>query len=213
MKQTKRDNIKSLLIMIFALSMLFVSFLGSTFAWFTGSDSINFNGITPIVNTTLYKYSNSAYTTLDDSSLTISYSSPNSAIGAYFDLTNSDSTLNTNIPTYVRARIVVGWSEQGPNGDPLEAVFPTVSSVNWYSTIGTNGSGSVSKDQIKNGWLYYKSAIPVSNIATKLAIFTSLTITNTNLVSDVYINIYVEAVQANVTGIQKFGSIPQNWPN
>lgn len=166
----------SAILLIFAIVILAVNALGTSLAWFTDTDRVNFDGNTATV--TLHQYQGASE--IDS--------------GDKIELTSTSSTPVTvqntgSISVYMRVMITVNWKNVSADyGDVADYVTLGISSSNWYMPNGTIGE-----------FIYYKGAVASS--ATK-TIMSSITIsTIPSGAEKVVVNVWAEAVQANDEGL------------
>lgn len=190
----KKNFAQNLIVMVVLFALLFVAFAGTTGAWFTDSQSTNVAGNTPNVSVTLYNG-----TTAISSSSVVTLTAMDAGTNATtlkFDLNNvADSTKNTNIPVLVRTKVVWNWTNTATD-DINSIVTP-----NFDSNFLVKNTTST-----KNGqWAYYKSILSMQSTGTipHYTIISNFTISAT-MPSNVDVSIYIEAIQANKVGYDKW---------
>ena len=195
-----RKNSSNLLVMIFAITMLFVTILGTSLAWFTDRSDLNGSGSTPYVTV---KLSNGKTITgeneikMDDHfSVTIGTSDSIDCVAT--------ATINSNIDVLLRVFIAVNWQDDSINGQygGTEVIVPNIGD-NWLST----STGS-SYDKMKAGFLYYNTEIAKNATSKQVTLFNKLEVKNRFGEINgqvVNVSVYVEAIQANSTGMAKWG--------
>lgn len=197
-----RKNSSNLLVMIFAITMLFVTILGTSLAWFTDRSDFNGSGSTPYVTV---KLSNGKTITggneikMDDPtnfSVTIGTSDSIDCVAT--------ATISSNIDVLLRVFIAVNWQDDSINGQygGTEVIVPNIGD-NWLST----STGS-SYDKMKAGPLFYNTEIAKNDTSKQVTLFNKLEVKNRfgNINGQVVnVSVYVEAIQANSTGMAKWG--------
>ncbi len=175
----------STLLLAFAMVVLCINALGTSLAWFTDSDTLNYEGDTAIV--TLHQYQGaSEINSYDKIELTGTSSTP-------ISVQNTGS-----IGVYIRVMITCNWKNISVDyGDVLDYVTFGINTSEWY--IPTSSVG---------GFIYYKGAV-ASNV-TK-TIMSSVTISSIPAGAEkVVINVWAEAVQANEYGANAFAASDAN---
>lgn len=168
--------ISSVLLLVFSIVILAVNALGTSLAWFTDTDRINFDGDTATV--TLHEYNNgSEIDSADKIELTATSSTP-------VTVQNTGS-----ISVYMRVMITVNWKNVSADyGDVKSHVTLGISSSNWYMPNGSIGE-----------FIYYKGAVAADATAT---IMSSITISSIPTGAEkVVVNVLAESVQANDEGL------------
>lgn len=166
----------SVLLLILSIVVLSVNALGTSLAWFTDSDRINFDGNTATV--TLHQYQ--GVSEIDS--------------GDRIELTSTSSTPITvendgSISVYLRVFITCNWKNISADyGNVSNFVTLGISSSNWYMPNGNIGE-----------FIYYKGS--VASGATK-TIMSSITISSIPAGAEkVVLNVWAEAVQATDAGL------------
>lgn len=180
-KYTKKSKylIGSVVLLMFAILILVVNTLGTTFAWFTDSSTLDFEGDTATVAIKQYYGAseiNSAYN---------------------IELTSSSSTSTTVkntgvIDEYIRVKITCNWENNNAEyGNVGNFVTLGIDSSKWY--IPTNAI---------NDFIYYKGAVASNETKT---VMSSITISSIpDGAGKVVVNVWAEAVQANDYGLTAF---------
>lgn len=175
----------SILLLVFAMVVLCVNILGTSLAWFTDSDTLNYRGDTATV--ALHEYSGGREINSGDKiELTATSSTP-------ITVENTGS-----ISVYIRVFISCNWKNISVDyGDVLDYVTFGINTSEWY--VPTSSIG---------GFIYYKGA--VASNATK-TIMSSVTISSIPAGAEkVVINVWAEAVQANEYGANIFAASDAN---
>lgn len=197
-----RKNSSNLLVMIFAITMLFVTILGTSLAWFTDRSDLNGSGSTPYVTV---KLSNGKTITGENEVKTDDPTNFSVTIGTSDSIDCvATATINSNIDVLLRVFIAINWQDDSINGQygGTEIIVPNIGD-NWLST----STGS-SYDKMKAGWLFYNIEIAKNATSKQVTLFNKLEIKNRfgNINGQVVnVSVYVEAIQANSTGMAKWG--------
>ena len=197
-----RKNSSNLLVMIFAITMLFVTILGTSLAWFTDRSDLNGNGSTPYVTV---KLSNGKTITGENEVKTDDPTNFSVTIGTSDSIDCvATATINSNINVLLRVFIAINWQDDSINGlyGGTEVIVPNIGD-NWLST----STGS-SYDKMKAGWLFYNTEIAKNATSKQVTLFNKLEVKNRfgNINGQVVnVSVYVEAIQANSTGMTMWG--------
>ena len=196
----------SFVFMVVSAILLIVAFLGFTYAWFTDSKNIKITGNVPQVAVNVntsnsLSGTNGIYTFASQLSVTPIATQPTISITSY-----------STIGVYIRARITCNWSNLDATQDSVFDVITFNLDNNWIATNNSNCSTTNDNANIQSGWLYYKSgAIKTVSPYYTIQLLTGITL-NDDMPDDLKIQVYVEAVQANTLGLEKF-NIPQSLTN
>lgn len=196
-----KKNGSNLLVMIFAITMLFVTILGTSLAWFTDKKDLEGNGTTPYVNVTVNSGSTSSGKDTVSTTATIS-----KTIGEANSIDCPvTAIINSNIKVLVRMSITIHWQDTSIDGlyGGTKIVVPNFG-TNWLST--STGSNY---DKMNAIYLFYDTEIKDA-INKKIPLFDKLEIESKNRFGNingqvVNVSVYVEAIQANSTGMAKWG--------
>ena len=196
-----KKNGSNLLVMIFAITMLFVTILGTSLAWFTDKKDLEGNGTTPYVNVTVNSGSTSSGKDTVSTTATIS-----KTIGEDNSIDCPvTATINSNIKVLVRMSITIHWQDTSIDGlyGGTEIVVPNFG-TNWLST--STGSNY---DRMNAMYLFYDTEIKDAT-NKEIQLFDKLEIESKNRFGNingqvVNVSVYVEAIQANSTGMAKWG--------
>lgn len=197
-----RKNSSNLLVMIFAITMLFVTILGTSLAWFTDRSDLNGSGSTPYVTV---KLSNGKTITGENEVKTDDPTNFSVTIGTSDSIDCvATATINSNIDVLLRVFIAINWQDDSINGlyGGTEVIVPNIGD-NWLST----STGSC-YDKMKAGFLYYNTEIAKNATSKQVTLFNKLEVKNRfgNINGQVVnVSVYVEAIQANSTGMTKWG--------
>lgn len=196
-----KKNGSNLLVMIFAITMLFVTILGTSLAWFTDKKDLEGNGTTPYVNVTVNSGSTSSGKDTVSTTATIS-----KTIGEANSIDCPvTATINSNIKVLVRMSITIHWQDTSIDGlyGGTEIVVPNFG-TNWLST--STGSNY---DKMNAMYLFYDTEIKDAT-NKEIQLFDKLEIKSENRFGDingqvVNVSVYVEAIQSNSVGMEKWG--------
>ena len=196
-----KKNGSNLLVMIFAITMLFVTILGTSLAWFTDKKDLEGNGTTPYVNVTVNSGSTSSGKDTVSTTATIS-----KTIGEDNSIDCPvTATINSNIKVLVRMSITIHWQDTSIDGlyGGTEIVVPNFG-TNWLST-----STSSNYDKMNAMYLFYDTEIKDAT-NKEIQLFDKLEIESKNRFGNingqvVNVSVYVEAIQANSAGMAKWG--------
>ena len=196
-----KKNGSNLLVMIFAITMLFVTILGTSLAWFTDKKDLEGNGTTPYVNVTVNSGSTSSGKDTVSTTATIS-----KTIGEDNSIDCPvTATINSNIKVLVRMSITIHWQDTSIDGlyGGTEIVVPNFG-TNWLST--STGSNY---DKMNAMYLFYDTEIKDAT-NKEIQLFDKLEIESKNRFGNingqvVNVSVYVEAIQANSAGMAKWG--------
>lgn len=196
-----KKNGSNLLVMIFAITMLFVTILGTSLAWFTDKKDLEGNGTTPYVNVTVNSGSTSSGKDTVSTTATIS-----KTIGEANSIDCPvTATINSNIKVLVRMSITIHWQDTSIDGlyGGTEIVVPNFG-TNWLST--STGSNY---DKMNAIYLFYDTEIKDAT-NKEIPLFDKLEIESKNRFGNingqvVNVLVYVEAIQSNSVGMEKWG--------
>lgn len=196
-REYKRNKIYNLIVFTLLVAFFFVAVVGTTGAWFTDTKSANIDGNTPIVNVTLYNGASALST--DSEIILTAQSNTTDSTTLKFDINNaSDSTQNTNIRVFVRAKVFVNWTDESLTDDVLDFVQPN------FSTTFLSGISGTAKDAKIGNWIYYNDILSISTTGIpRFTIINNFTITGT-MSSNASVSIYLEAIQGNNVGLDKW---------
>lgn len=204
---TKSKHIfNSFVFMILSAVLLIVAFLGYTYAWFTYSnDDTKMTGSVPVVAV------NVQYAGLTEGTNCYTFSQHDAD-----DVISTSPTLSfqstSTIDVYVRARITFNWTSLDQS---LGSVYDFINvdiADNWYGISANSNSSTNDNALVQSGWLYYKNSTAVVSNNTAREILHNITVSE-DMPDSVKIQIFVEAVQANTQGLNKFGNnLPTGWP-
>lgn len=198
--EISKKNGSNLLVMIFAITMLFVTILGTSLAWFTDKKDLEGNGTTPYVNVTVNNGSTSSGKDTVSTTATIS-----KTIGEANSIDCPvTATINSNINVLIRMIITIVWQDSSiqstyGRGKYVDPNFDD----SWLST-----STGDAHDKMKEGFLYYNTEIKKNENKT-IHLFKKDQLLITDRFGEmkdqvVNISVYVEAVQANSEGLDKW---------
>lgn len=183
--QQKTKNVKSLKIAVLSVAILLVAVLtlGFSTAWFTDFGNLNGSGTTPNVEVQAY-----VGTTKVENNL-VSYNQI--ANGTEYLNNLNFKYENTSIDVLARFRVIINFYNNGE-------VLADGDFADWYEL-------SIPTTWTKSGDFYYHKTKLEKNVKTATTMVQSLTITS-DLANgkDVEVLVFVEAVQANTLGINKF---------
>lgn len=200
--EISKKNGSNLLVMIFAITMLFVTILGTSLAWFTDKKDLEGNGTTPYVNVTVNNGSTSSGKDTVSTTATIS-----KTIGEANSIDCPvTATINSNIKVLVRMSITIHWQDTSIDGSygGTEIVVPNFG-TNWLST--STGSNY---DKMNAIYLFYDTEIEKDATNKEIPLFDKLEIKSENRFGNingqvVNVSVYVEAIQSNSVGMEKWG--------
>lgn len=187
MRDIKFDNksryfMLSLLLLFFSIVLLSVTALGTSLAWFSDTQRLNYQGNAATVNIEVYNGA-TKIDSHDDIVLTSTHSTP-------ITFTNI-----SNINAYVRVFITCNWASNSADyGSASDYVTLAVNTDNWYIPTGRSTIG---------GFIYYKGSVAANGTGT---ITSTITISTLPTNASVVINVWAEAVQANTYGAGAFAS-------
>ena len=190
-KKQSKSGIKSLVLMLFTAVLLIAAVFGHvTNAWFTDEVNAQFTGTTPIVVVSLKKDTSTAW----EAGNTYVYTS-----GAFS--TFGFNTYGSNINTYVRVRVACNYTSNDMSLGSVYDVLTFTLNGNWHSST----DNTTDNKKLESGWIYYygngSSLAAVEPSSSLINIFSSV---SGSVESSVDVKIYVEAVQANATGLAKW---------
>ena len=196
--EINKKNGSNLIVMIFAITMLFVTILGTSLAWFTDRSDLNGSGSTPYVTVTLSNgktITGKNEVTTDPTNFSVTSDSIDCVATA---------TINSNIDVLLRVFITIHWQDNSIDGlyGGTEVIVPNIGD-NWLST----STGS-SYDKIMAGPLFYNKEIAKNATSKQVTLYNKLEVKNRfgNINGQVVnVSVYVEAIQANSTGMTKWG--------
>lgn len=201
--EINKKNGSNLIVMIFAITMLFVTILGTSLAWFTDKKDLEGNGTTPYISVTVKNGVNNDSTSSGKDTVSTTATISKTIGEANSIVCPVNATINSNINVLVRMFITINWQDNTINGQygGTEVVVPNFG-TNWLST--STGSNY---DKMKEGFLYYNTEIKKNENNEPIPLFGELLITNRfgNINGQVVnVSVYVEAVQANSEGLDKW---------
>ena len=185
---SKQNSINKLTLILLC-SFVAICVLGFTFAWFTDLDNLIGSGTTP--NASVHLYVNGSETTTADIYNQTVNSTTSISKSVQFDCSGS------NIDLLAVAHVTVGFVDTN-SGEPEP--------LNSWASLNINTSSSWILGD--DGAYYYASKILKSNVSNKITIFDTITFDDNYALyyvdkMNLVINVYVEVVQANKTGLDK----------
>ena len=202
MNNKKSKHVSQGFILLISAIILIVAVFGVSFAWFTASQSVKMNGTSPIVSLEVKKAG-----TDYESGTVYAYTSGDLASFTF----KSTSTINV----FIRARVTCNWADNDLSRGSVYDYLTFTLNGTWYSNVAPSGTAN---QKLEGGWIYFNAtSSAITSVAPSQpnpahSIFTSVS-GSLPAGATANIQVYVEAVQANNVGLNKFGTAGTDFPN